>query len=128
VSVAIKKIPGVEFVEVSLNQGKAMVRLRPGNTARLEDLVQRVRENGFTPKEAKVLVYGELVAATDKLQLKVQGLSQTFDLALDPKAAPSGELRRQVGRVLAVEGVIPIPQAKSAPHVIQLQQWKVAPR
>jgi len=123
----MKKIPGVESVEASLNQGKAFVRLRPGNTARLEELIQRVRDNAFTPKEANVLVYGELLAASDKLQLKVQGLNQTFDLALDPKGGATGELRRQVGRVLAVEGVIPIPKGKSAPHVIQLKQWKVAP-
>jgi len=123
----MKKIPGVESAEVSLNQGKVFVRLRPGNTARLEELVQRVRDNAFTPKEAKVLVYGELLAASDKLQLKVRGLNQTYDLIFDSRTGESGEhLRKQVGRVLAVEGVIPIPQDKSAPRVIQLKQWKVA--
>jgi len=66
----MKKVPGVESVEASLNEGKALVRLRSGNTVRLEELVQRVRDNAFTPKEARVLVHAELLPAGDKLQLR----------------------------------------------------------
>ena len=127
-SVALKKIPGVESVEASLNRGRALVRLRPGNTVRLEELVQRVRDNAFTPKEARVLVHGELLAVSDKLRLRVLGLNQAYDLVLDSRRGETGEeLRKQAGRVLEVEGVIPIPEGKSALGVIQLKQWKVAP-
>lgn len=128
-SVALKKIPGVESVEVSLNQGKAVVRFRSGNSARLEDLVQKVRDNGFTPKAARVVVNGDLVTASDKLQLKVAGISQVYDLSLDSKAQDShDDLRRQAGKLLQIEGIIQIPSGKSASSLIQVKQWKIAPQ
>ncbi len=54
----MKKLPGVESVQASLKQGRAIVKLKPGNTVRLDDLVQKVRDNAFNPKEARVGVRG----------------------------------------------------------------------
>jgi copper chaperone CopZ len=67
---ALKKFPGVESVDVSLNKGLATVKLKPGNTVRPQDFWETVRKNGFTPKEARVLVRGEVTNA-DRLQLRV---------------------------------------------------------
>lgn len=126
-SVALKKIPGVESVEASLNQGKAFVTLRAGNAVRFDDLIQRVRDNGFTPTEAKVTVLGELLSIGGKLRLKVLGNDQTYDLILPPTSAGSAaELGKQAGKVVAVEGVIPAPEGRTAPTVIQVRAWKTA--
>jgi len=51
---SLKKIGGVEDVKVSLNDGKAIISLKPGNTVTLEQIQDIVRKNGFTPKEANV--------------------------------------------------------------------------
>ncbi len=126
-SVALKKIPGVESVEASLNQGKAFVRLKPGNSVRFDDLIQRVRDNAFTPKEAKVTVRGEVLWIGGKLRLKVLGINQTYDLVLPASSAGSGnELGKQAGKVIAIEGVIPAPEGRTAPTVIQVKAWKTA--
>ena len=126
-SVALKKIPGVVSVETSLNQGKALVRLKPGNSVRLDDLIQRVRDNAFTPKEAMVTVRGELVSDGGKLQLRVLGIDQTYDLVL-PSTSPGGggEFGKQAGKTIMVEGVIPAPEGRTLPTVIQVKAWKAA--
>lgn len=124
-SVALKKISGVESVEASLNQGKAIVKLRAGNAVRFDDLIQRVRDNGFTPKEAKVAVRGELLSVNGKLRLKILGIDQTYEL-IPSTASSGGELGKQAGKVIAVEGVIPEPDGRTAPTVIQVKAWKTA--
>ncbi len=124
-SVALKKIPGVESVETSLNQGKAFVRLKPGNSVRFGDLIQKIRDNAFTPKDAKVTVRGELLRTGGRLRLKVLGIDQTYEL--NPPAAPvgsGGDLGKQEGKVIEIEGVIPAPDGNTAPGVIQVTAWK----
>ena len=78
---ALKKFPGVESVEVSLNKGLAVVKLKPGNTVKPEEFWDAVRKNGFTPKETTVLVRGELQGG----KFRVTGTGQRFDLASDPQ-------------------------------------------
>jgi len=82
---ALKKFPGVESVEVSLNQGLATVKLKPGNILRPDELWDAVRKNGFTPKETKVVVRGEVQAG----RFKVSGTQQLFDLL--PPGLPAGK-------------------------------------
>ena len=62
---ALQKFSGVEKVDVSLNKGLATVTLKPGNTVRLTEVWDTVRKNGFTPKETKVVVRGEVIGRTE---------------------------------------------------------------
>jgi copper chaperone CopZ len=100
---ALKKFPGVESVEVSLNHGLATVKLKPGNTVRPQDLWQAVRKNGFTPKETRVLVRGE-IANAGQPQLKVTGTEQMLEFKAEPKLLD--EVKRQIGKTVTVEGAM----------------------
>jgi len=77
----IRKVPGVESVEVSLNKGTATVKLKPGNTVKPSDLWETVRNNGFTPKETLVVVRGAFLGK----KFKVSGTNQEFEAVADPK-------------------------------------------
>jgi copper chaperone len=48
VTEALKKVPGVEQVEVSLQEGRATVR----GTAPVEKLIEAVQEEGYTARVA----------------------------------------------------------------------------
>jgi copper chaperone CopZ len=100
---ALKKFGGVESVDVSLNKGLATVKLKPGNTVRPQDFWETVRKNGFTPKETRVLVRGEVTNVTQP-QLKVTGTDLLLDLKAEPKLFD--ELKRQVGNGVTVEGTL----------------------
>jgi copper chaperone CopZ len=97
---ALKKFSGVESVEVSLNKGLATVKLKPGNTLQPHEFWEAVRKNGFTPKETHVVVRGEVTNA-GRLQFKVTGTNQLFDLKGDPK--PFNEA---VGKAVIIDGVL----------------------
>ena len=101
---AIQKFSGVEKVDVSLNKGLATVILKPGNTVRLSDVWQAVRKNGFTPKETKVVVRGEVVGGP-KAELKVTRTNEAYALSADPRAPKTfDEVRRKAAETVTIEG------------------------
>ena len=123
----MKKMEGVESVEPRLNEGKAFVQLKPGNTVRLEDLVQKVRDNAFHPKEARVTARGELVSTGGKLLFKVSGINEVYEVAPEAKEGRMTEdLKRNLGKTLLVEGIVPASKDKNGPKVIQLQSFRVS--
>lgn len=113
---ALKKLPAVESVEVSLNKGLASLRLKPGNTLQPPAIWEAVRKNGFTPKETRVVVRGEVVSSGGKPQLRVTGTNQVYDLIAEANAARVLEdVQRETGRTVVVEGTLwPPKDAKTA--------------
>src|SRR4051794_13926099 len=107
---ALQKFSGVEKVDVSLNKGLATVTLKPGNTVRLSDVWETVRKNGFTPKETKVVIRGDVTGGT-KSELKVTGTNEVYALLPEPKVSKAlDEVRRYVGKTATVEGTLQPPK------------------
>jgi copper chaperone CopZ len=98
---ALKKVAGVESVEVSLNKGLATVKLKGGNTAQPQELWEVVRKNGFSPKETRVVVRG-MIGTSPQLQLKVSGSNQMLTLTGDAKLVQ--EATKQNGNTVVAEG------------------------
>jgi copper chaperone CopZ len=107
VDVALKKVAGVESVEVSLNKGLATVKLKPGNTVSIPQLWELIHKNGYTPKATTVSVRGEPANVNGALQLKVAGTKDIMPLAADPKnTAAYGEAAKKLGQTVIVQGVM----------------------
>jgi copper chaperone CopZ len=107
---ALQKFSGVEKVDVSLNKGLATVTLMPGNTVRLTEVWDTVRKNGFTPKETKVVVRGEVIGGP-KAELKVTGTREVYAFLADAKAPKAlDEVRRHTGKTITVEGTFEPPK------------------
>ena len=100
---ALKKFPGVESVDVSLNKGLATVKLKPGNSVRPQELWEAVRKNGFTPKVTLVVVRGEIMDS-DHPKLKVSGTDLVLDLKGDAKLLDQARLK--IGKTVSVEGAL----------------------
>ena len=114
--VALQKMQGVESVDVSLNEGKAVIRLQPGNSVSLGQIRKAVTEKGFTPKEARIEAAGDLSAVKDGLRFEVTGAGEGF--AAEPSAHK--EWREKAGRNLRVTGIIAAPSGEEAAGRIQL--------
>ena len=118
---ALKKISGVESVEVSLNKGLATMKLAPGNTVRLDQVWDTIKNNGFTTKETRVVARGEVSNVKGKLRFKLTGMEQTLDLITAPKATQILErLNRHTGRRAIIEG-------RMTPVAIEVQDVREDP-
>jgi len=125
VDVALKKVSGVESVEVSLNKGLATVKLKPGNAVSVPQLWQLIHEKGYTPKLTSVTVRGELANLQGKLQLKVTGTKDVLALSADAKnPAAFKELAQKTGQAVTVQGVMLPGKDFKAPVPLQVSQVK----
>ncbi|HEY7500834.1 MAG TPA: heavy metal-associated domain-containing protein [Vicinamibacterales bacterium] len=79
--VAVRKVEGVESVEVSLEKASADIRLRPDNRVTLAALRQIVKSNGFNAKEASVTAVGTLSDRAGQIVLTVSGTDSTLLIA-----------------------------------------------
>lgn len=58
----LRKLDGVlkDEIEISLNEGYALVRFSPGNKTSLEEIRNIIRNNGFSPDDTRVVIEGIL--------------------------------------------------------------------
>jgi copper chaperone CopZ len=116
VHVSLKKIAGVDSVDVSLNKGLATVRLKPGNGVTVTQLWETIHSQGYTPKATTVSVRGQLIGATTALQLRVSGSGELITLSPDPKQPGIyKDGRAHAGQEVSVRGVMrPAKDLKSS--------------
>jgi copper chaperone CopZ len=125
VDVALKRTPGVESVEVSLNKGLATVKLKPGNTISVPQFWQLLHEKGYTPKTTTVSVRGLLAGGPGRLQLKVSGTKDTLDLTPDPKSAAAYKAAAEkTGQTVVIQGVMVPGKNLKALVPLQVTQLK----
>ncbi len=125
VDVALKKVPGVDSVAVSLNKGLATAKLRPGNTVSVPQFWQLLHEKGYTPRTTTVSVRGDVTGGPGRLQLTVSGTKDVIDMIPDPaNAAAINEVRKRLGQSAVVQGVMTPGKDLKALVPLQVTQVK----
>ena len=127
--VAVRKLPGVESVEVSLERAAAEIRLRPDNRLTVAQLRKIVRDNGFTAKEATVTAVGTLTERGGKPALSVTGTDAVWLLASGNRATQVyadavQHLKSRPGAVVEAVGTLAAPTDPNAPDELVLLSLK----
>jgi len=119
VRVSLKAVSGVDSVDVSLEKGLAVVKLKPGNMATLKQLNEAIAKNGFTMKDSMATVAGAVTLTDSDAMLKVSGSDDM--LRLVPESASAPNATSMVGKTVLVEGTIPEAGKGKAPASIRYQ-------
>jgi copper chaperone CopZ len=119
VRVSLKSVAGVDSVEVSLEKGLAVVKLKPGNTVTLKQLNDAIAKNGFTMKDSTATVAGSIVIADGKATLLVSGSNERLQLA--PQSGAPQDVTSMVGKRVVVDGRIPEGAKGKTPDTIRYQ-------
>ncbi|MEQ8878432.1 MAG: heavy metal-associated domain-containing protein [Cyclobacteriaceae bacterium] len=77
----LKKMDGLESVKVSLNEGKAYLKLATNNELTLQKIQKEVKNNGFSARNAEVTLKGELLKEGNEWKIKVN--EETFKVSTD---------------------------------------------
>ena len=104
IHVSMKGIQGVNAVDVDLNTGLVVIKLNPGNTAAMKQFNEAVERNGFTHKDADIVVKGKLTGTAGAPILEVTGTPDRY--ALSPSAG-GADLASLLGKSVSVSGVLP---------------------
>ena len=105
VRVALKSIPGVDTVNVSLSKGEASVTFTPGNTVRYEQLEHAIEKNGFAMKGSSIVADGTIESAGNGFDLNVSGSNDR--LRLESAATNGPSLASLAGAKVEVTGDVP---------------------
>ncbi|MEQ9438429.1 MAG: heavy metal-associated domain-containing protein [Cyclobacteriaceae bacterium] len=97
----LKKMDGLEKVQVSLNEGKAYINLASENTLTLQQIQEVVKSNGFSARKAEVVLQGELLRKENDWQINVD--DEVFRVATDTDHHIISSLKR--GRI-KLKGVV----------------------
>jgi copper chaperone CopZ len=104
IHVSMKGIQGVNTVDVDLNTGLVSIKLTPGNSASMRQFNEAVEKNGFTHKDANVIVRGQLSGSPQAPFLEVIGTKDRY--ALTPLATGT-DISTLLGKTVIVDGVLP---------------------
>ena len=102
--VSLKSVSGVDSVDVSLEKGLAVVKMKPGNTATLKQLNEAITKNGFTMKDSTATVAGTLLITDGKEMLRVSGSNDVLQLV--PQSAATPNVTSLARKTVVVEGTI----------------------
>jgi cation transport ATPase len=104
IHVSMKGIQGVNTVDVDLNTGLVSIKLMPGNSAAMHQFNEAIEKNGFTHKDANVIVRGQLSGSAQSPFLEVTGTKDRY--ALMPLAAGT-DISALLGKTVLIDGVLP---------------------
>jgi hypothetical protein len=122
VRVSLKSVVGVDAVDVSLEKGLAVVKLKPGNAATLKQLQQAITKNGFTMKESKATIAGQVFVKNDKAELKISESNDVLSLIAENQAGP--DVKAMNGKAVVVQGTIPEAAKNKIPDAIRYHSIK----
>lgn len=113
----MKAVAGVDAVDVSLEKGLAVVKLKPGNTVTLKQLQEAITKNGFTVKQSTATIAGQISTENGSPQLKISGSNDVLTLIPDSQGAPDATALS--GKAVLVQGTIPEPLKGKLPDSIR---------
>ena len=120
--VSLKSVAGVDSVDVSLEEGLAVVKMKPGNTTTLKQLNEAITKNGFTMKDSTATVAGTIVTTDGKTTLRVSGSNEVLQLV--PQSASGLNIAPLIGKTVVVEGTIPEARKGNASNSIRYRSAK----
>ena len=94
-SVATKKLEGVESVEVSLEKASAEITLKPDNKLTVAELRRIIRSTGYVTKDAAITARGRVIDRAGKPALDLLN-GDVMELAERPKDAPAASVTVEV--------------------------------
>ena len=109
VGVALKKLKGVDTVEVKLNAGLAIVHLKSGNRISLQDMKKVISDHGFTPGDAIVKFTGTVNSENGKTWIEVSDVNEVLNL----NSKVANDITTQIGKTLTLQGKVAAPDKKS---------------
>ena len=113
-SVGLKRIRGIESVEVNLKEGMTRIQLAAGNTVRIDRIRDAIKGVGLTPKEARVSARGKAIESGGKWIFQIEGSDQSYPV-------PDGKLLREhAGRIVTIEGVLDAQTDPRTPPSLQV--------
>ena len=125
VRVAMRKVPGIEDVHVSLEKAHTDVVLRPGNEVAIAQLREIIKNSGFKSGDAEITAQGRIVGEKDSPRLDLAPAPMTLRIREDKGDADAlAEFRRVRGE--SASAIVEITGTLATDDSVVLKSVKLA--
>ena len=101
----IKKLDGLEKVEIFVDKGMALLTFEDGRALDFDAIQKAIRKGGFTPKAIEATLTGTLIKNEGKLLLRVNGQAEGMPL-LSGAALERLKVTAQEGERVTITGKV----------------------
>jgi hypothetical protein len=115
-------VSGVEAVEVSLEKGRAAVKLKPGNTVTLKQLQTAITKNGFTMKESHIVATGKVMQAEGGAKFQISGSNDVVSLV--PESPGDAAPVPGSSATFLIDGTVPEAAKNKVPDMVRYRSLK----
>ena len=121
----MQKLDGVESVEVSLNEGRVRVQFAPETSVTIAELRRTIRNQGFSPREAKLTVSAQIEMRDGGLVAMVPGSGVTYTVTAGGDVLE--RLSGLVGSTVVLEAEVGLDQDDVTPDRMQVTRVRGDP-
>jgi copper chaperone CopZ len=119
----LKRVRGVQSVEVDLDRNRVTIQLESGNKARLAPLFSRITQDGTKIRRVETVVIGKVVAQGDDLAFQPSGLVETYRL----RPAEGVRISPQAEAAYEIRGVV-VQAAAGGESILEAQSIEAVPQ
>ena len=124
----LKKVEGVEKLEIKVNKGTATITVKEGKTLSIEGVKKAVKDGGFTPREISITVTGRLTERDGRTVLTIPDSEQVFLVEPNEQLLKIKEALQGVEKTVRLTGKLSQERVEGHaghPYIISAEHFKV---
>ena len=124
----LKKVEGVEKLEINVNRGAIKITVKEGKTLSIEEVEKAVKDGGFTPREISLTVTGRLTERDGRTMLTISGSEETFLVESNEQLRKIKEALKGGEKAVRLTGKVSRERVEGHaghPYVLTAEQFKV---
>ena len=124
----IKKVEGVEKLEINVNNGTARITVKKDQTLSIEALEKAVKDGGFTPQGVSLTVMGRLTERDGRTVLTIPDSEQVFLVEQNEQLGKIKEALKGQEKAVRLAGRLSQERVEGHaghPYIISTEHFKV---
>lgn len=124
----LKKVEGVEKLEIRVDQGTANLTVKKGKALSIEAVEKAVKDGGFTPREISITVTGRLVERDGRTVLAISDGEEVFVIGPNEQLQKIKEALKGADKAVRLTGKLSRKHEEGHaghPYVLSAEQFKV---
>lgn len=124
----LKKVEGVEKVEIKVDQGTANLTLKKGKTLSIEAVEKAVKDGGFTPREISLTVTGRLIERYGRTVLAIPDGEEIFLVEPKEQIQKIKEALKSADKAVRLTGKLSQERAEGHaghPYALSIERFEI---
>lgn len=124
----LKKVEGVEKLEIQVDQGTANLTVKKGKALSIEAVEKAVKDGGFTPREIALTVTGRLAERGGRTVLTIPDSEEVFLVGSNEQLQKIKEALKGADKAMRLTGKVSQERAEGHtghPYTLSIERFEI---